>query len=205
VTARGVLTQLPEQPIHTFERPARLSDWSPDQQWIVASETSPGSRDDIWLVPASGGSPRGYAQSPFNEVQGVISRNGAWLAYASDESGRFEVYVDSFPTPGRRARLTTGGGSDPRWSGRGTELFFRRADEIHAVAVDMSGQLPEAVSSDRLVAAGREVRAYDVSPDGLRFLLNLPAADVRPRPISVVLNWRTLLQDNDEEALKRRE
>ena len=156
----------------------------------IVSETSPGSRDDLWIVPAAGGEPRAYVQSPFNELQGAFSPDGQWLAYASDESGRFEIYVDSFPSPGKRARVTSGGGSDPRWD-RSGRLYFRRGTEIHTAAIARDGVVPEALSSERLFDAADEIRAYDVAPDGQRFLLNLPQHEAAPRLIAVVVNWRT--------------
>ena len=103
-------------------------------------------RDDLWLVPASGGEAAvPYVNSTFNESQGVVSPDGKWMAYALDESGRFEIYIDSFPKPGTRARLTTGGGSDPRWRADGRELYVRRGSEVHVVSPFTEQGTPEAV------------------------------------------------------------
>jgi hypothetical protein len=115
------------------------------------------------------------------------------VAYASDESGRFELYVDSLSTPGSRARLTTGGGLDPRWRAGGAELYFRRGTEVHAVSLVATGATLEAASSERLFDAGAEIRAYDVTADGQQFLLNVPAADAGPRPMTVLVNAGSLL------------
>jgi hypothetical protein len=196
LTRRGARAQLAEDTVRKFERPIRVSDWTADQQWMIVSETNPGSLDDLWIVPAAGGGDaRPYVQSPFNERHGVVAPDGNWLAYASDESGRFEIYVDSFPTPGRRARVTSGGGTDPRWDRSGI-LYFRRGNEIHSATIDRNAAMPEALSSARLFDAGQELRAYDVAPDGQRFLLNLPHTDSTPRPVRVVVNWlSTLIPD----------
>jgi Tol biopolymer transport system component len=195
IVSRGIMAELPDDVVARLERAARITDWSHDGQWIVISQAHPGSREDVWLVPARhGAEARAYAQSPFNEVHGVVSPDGRWLAYASDESGRYEIYVDAFPTPGTRGRLTSGGGVMPRWSRDGSELYFRRGTEIHVVRPTLSGPLPEAASSDRLFDARVDIRAYDVAPDGQRFLLNLPGAPTGSRPISVVVNWRPLLR-----------
>jgi Tol biopolymer transport system component len=115
------------------------------------------------------------------------------MAYVSDESGRPEIYVDQFPAPGARARLTAGGGTEPRWRRDGGEIFFRRGSEIHAVRLQAAGATLEAVSSERLFDAGAEIRSYDVTPDGQRFLVNVPAPGAAPRPLSVIVNLRSLL------------
>jgi Tol biopolymer transport system component len=194
LTRRGAMAALPEDVVYKFDRPIRVSDWSADQQALIVSVSRPESRDDIWIVPAAGGAePKPYVWSPFNELQGAIAPDGQWLAYTSDESGRFEIYVDSYPAAGRRARVTSGGGTDPRWD-RAGRLYFRRGSEIHVASIAAAGALPEALSSERLFDAGQEVRAYDVAPDGQRFLLNLPQPDAAPRPMSVIVNWRGLIQ-----------
>jgi Tol biopolymer transport system component len=193
ITARGVMAELPDEVVSRLEHPTRLGDWSRDGQWLVVSQTRAGTRDDLWLIPARPDlEARAYAQSPFNEVHGAVSPDGKWLAYASDESGRFEIYVDAFPTPGTRGRLTSGGGVSPRWNRDGTEIYFRRGTEIHVVRPALSGALPEAASSDRLFDVRVDIRAYDAAPDGQRFLLNIPAAPTDPRPTSVIVNWSPL-------------
>ena len=135
-----------------------------------------------------------YAQSTFNESQGVVSPDGKWMAYALDESGRFEIYVDSFPKPGTRARLTTGGGSDPRWRADGGEVYFRRGTEIHVVsplhrARDAGGGVLERLF-DAVWTCGRTMS----SDDGQRFLINVSTPEAAPRPFSVLVNLRSLLR-----------
>ena len=195
VTLRGALATLPEQSVAKFDHPVRVSDWSPDQKWIVLNGSRPSTQDDILLVPSDGnGTVVPYAQSNFNEIQGVVSPDGRWLAYASDESGRYEIYVDSFPTPGTRARLTTGGGVEPRWRGDGGELFYRRSNEMHVVNPIGPDGITEAISSERLFEVPTDVRSYDVSSDGQRFLLNVPKAESERPLVTVLVNVRTLLR-----------
>jgi hypothetical protein len=194
LAVRGVGAELPEETLYRSDGPLRVTAWSPDGQWIIVTRTRPDTRGDVWVVPAAGGGDaRPYAQSPFNETDAAISPDGRWLAYASDESGRFEIYVDSFPAPGRRGRLTSGGGTDPRWSRDGAELYFRRGTELHVLRPALTGQLPEAAASDRLFDTRVDIRAYDVAADGQRFLLNLPAAQSDPRPFAAIVNWRALV------------
>lgn len=201
LTVRSAMADAPDETVRKFDHPVRISDWSPDFRWILVTETNPASHDDIWLVsPDSASGARAYAQSPFNEGHGVVSPDGRWIAYASDESGRAEIYVDTFPAPGRRGRMTSGGGADPRWRADGGELYFRRGTEIHAVTPSFTGPLPEAAASERLFDARADVRAYDVSADGRRFLLNLPAIDNASPLVNVIVNVSTVLRTSSGAA-----
>jgi eukaryotic-like serine/threonine-protein kinase len=161
----------------------------------VLTGSRPTTHDDVLLLPAAGeGTAVPYAQSTFNEIQGVVSPDGRWLAYASDESGRYEIYVDSFPAPGTRARLTSGGGGDPRWRADGAELFFRRGSEVHVVSRTGEDWNSEALASERLFELPTEIRAYDVSADGQRFLVNVPKAETARPLLTVLVNVRSLLR-----------
>ncbi|HUE89922.1 MAG TPA: hypothetical protein VMO26_27910 [Vicinamibacterales bacterium] len=194
VTMRDGRASSPETALRKFDNPVRVTDWSAGGEWIVVTEVRGDTRGDIVLMHVDGGGdPRSYATSAFNETHGVVSPDGRWMAYASDESGRPEIYVDAFPAPGHRARLTVGGGTDPRWSLDGGELFFRRGSEIHAVRLRASGSTREAASSERLFDAGGEIRSFDVTSDGARFLVNVPAPEAAPKPMTVVVNVRSLL------------
>jgi Tol biopolymer transport system component len=193
ITVRDAAAAEPDVTLRKFPNAVTVTDW-PDDRWLIVTESRPDSRNDILVIPAnSTGESRDYAHTPFNEAQGVVSPDGRWLAYSSDESGRFEIYVDAFPTPGRRGRLTVGGGAEPRWRRDGTELFFRRGSELHAVRVGLTGEVPVALASERLFDAGAEIRAFDVAPDGQRFLLNVPAPGSGTKPMTVLVNVRSLL------------
>jgi serine/threonine-protein kinase len=194
ITVRSVLAGSAEEAIRTFDLPVRLWDWSADGEQFVVGYARPGTREDIFLVTANGtGESTAYAQSAFNDTHAAISPDGFRLAYASDESGQPEIYMDSLPTPGHRVRLSVGGGSEPRWSKSGNEVFFRRGSEIHMVTVSFNGDVPVATSTTRLFDAGGKIRSFDVSADGERMLVNVPSPGVKAQPISVVVNWRSLL------------
>jgi len=194
---RGVQRQLPEQPLRQFDVPVRLWDWTRDARRFMIGMTRPGTKDDLFVVAASANpstlelSP--YAQSAFNETQAAVAPDGRWIAYASDESGRPEIYVDAFPAPRHRIRATDGGASEPRWSEHGDELYFRRGSEIHALIVTRNADSLEASSSTRLFDAGSDIRSYDSAPDGSRFLLNVAAPRSKAPSITVIVNWQSLL------------
>jgi Tol biopolymer transport system component len=153
------------------------------------------TREDLWLVPVrSGASPRAVVSSPFSDVQGQVSPDGRWIAYASDESGLLEVYVEALvdrsPGSGTRERVSNGGGSDPRWSRSGRELFFRRGREIH-VAMPASGRGQNAAATTSMMFQTEEpARSFDATPDG-RFLLSLPVA-APPPPATLIVHWSSV-------------
>ena len=133
-----------------------------------------------------------------------LSPDGRWMAYASEESGRREIYVQAYPGPGGRWQISNDGGNEPLWSASGRELFYRSGDRMMGVDITTEGEFlagkPRQLFEGSYVrAAAGYVRAnYDVSPDGQRFLM-LKSVEQKPAPLTqihVVLNW--------SEELKRR-
>ena len=189
VMIRGAGAVLPEQTIASFDTPVQVWDWSRDGRHLLIGRTDPGTRDDLWiLAPREGAEPQPYVISAFNQTYGVFSPDGRFIAYASDESGKFDIYVDTLPRGNNRVRVTTAGGTEPRWSRDGSRLFFRRGSELHAVELNRQGNELAVGAINRLFDAGAPVRSYDVSPDG-RFLLNLPAGMKSRNPMTVVHHW----------------
>ena len=194
VTVRGAGAVLPAETIARFDEAVRVTDWMPDGRGLIVSRTMPGTREDLWLVPTEGhGEPRALVATPFADVQAAISPDGRLVAYASDESGQFDVYVervqDRSPGPGTRERVSSGGGSDPRWSHDGQELFFRRGSQIHAATPALGRGQNALAATSILFDTKVGVRAFDVAPDGRRFLLNLPASSASAAPATLIVNW----------------
>jgi serine/threonine protein kinase len=176
--------------------------WSRDGRFLLYSKFSTQSGLDIWALPLDGSHPPfAVAQSPAAEDLGQFSPDGRWVAYQSNESGqRFEIYVQSFPSPTTKMKVSVGGGVQPRWSYDGRELFYVAPDGRMTsvpVATQPHGGLipgtPTALFAARLVqndnSIGREIPHYDVARDG-RFLLVSPPGDAIPPSIHVLLNWK---------------
>jgi len=150
---------------------------------------------DLRLLPLSGDlTPRSFLSTPFDERHARVSPDGRWIAYDSDDSARYEVYVQSFPQPGGKWQISTAGGVQPRWRRDGKELYYLAPDRsLMAVPVKGGGAtfeagIPEALFTTELPVLTGPTR-YAVAGDGQRFLVTIPEGDPTPAPITVVLNW----------------
>jgi Tol biopolymer transport system component len=179
------------------------NDVSPDGRYLLYREFNPGTRGDLKFVALTGDrQPRTFLASKDDETNGDFSPDGKWVAYASDESGRKEIYVASFPEPTRRFRVSTEGGTQPRWSRDGKELFYVRSGQLMTAAVGREGDGLTFGESRPLfplhlfstIDPGFDVvTRYDVAPDG-RFFALLRGGDEAPTPLVVVLNWQEMLK-----------
>ena len=175
------------------------SDWSPDGKFIVLRRSGEKTASDLWLLSLTGDrQAKPWLATQFNENWGKVSPDGQWLAYQSDESGRNEIYVQTFPEPGRKVRVSQGGGILPRWRRDGKELYYIGADDRLMAASVTTGTSFTARAPVALFAVGdygrRQNRyVYDVSADGQKVLLLRPL-DTATRPLTVVQHWTALLK-----------
>jgi len=167
---------------------------------------------DIWALPlreapARQGAavidedrkPLSLVKTSFNESIAQFSPDGKWIAFESDESGHFEIYLQPFPGPGGTTRVSTNGGAQVRWRSDGKELFYIALDgRLMSVPIQVAsnGQTIEPGTAIPLFAthSGSVVsipfnQQYDVSPDGQRFLMSTLRSD-NASPITVILNWQ---------------
>jgi serine/threonine-protein kinase len=152
--------------------------FSSNGKWLAFEELSSQTQSDLWTLPLEEvesdhprtGKPERFLATPFNETSPMISPDGRWLAYSSDESGSFEVYVRRFPEAGGKWRISTSGGSNPIWSKTRAELFFRSDQGISMVNYTMNGDAFVA-SKPRLWAEKRDVSFFAPAPDGDRFAI----------------------------------
>ncbi len=174
--------------------------WSPDDQKILCMHLTP-SGSHLELIPAAGGNPIPFLASKGNESNGQISPDGKLAAYASDESGNWEIYVTTFPAAAGKWQVSRGGGTEPRWRGDGKEIFYLGPRGM-LMAVPVSGEsgfstrAPAALFQVRGRAAisSTDVFTYDVAKDGKRFLVNRYVKPDRIMPLTIVLNAGTQSQ-----------
>ena len=172
---------------------AFVEDWSRDGRFLLYGAGA-GGRDGLWAIPLSGErKPFPVVQSSFPKDEPHLSPDGRWLTFLSAESGRAEIYVQAFPGPGPRARVSTGGGGQPRWRGDGRELFYRALDgTLMSVAMNAGATIepgaPRKLFSTKL-PMDETLDEYAVTADGQRFLVLVPLGEAAPSPITVVLNW----------------
>ena len=168
---------------------------SPDGQLLAFIELNSTTGFDIWVLRLNDRKAQPFLRTRFNETAPRFSPDGRLLAHISDESGRFEIYVQPYPVPGGKWQISTEGGMEPIWNRNGRELFYRNGDKM--MAVDIGTQPSFAAGKPRMLFEGRYVPPpvpivnYDVSPDGQRFLMLKPneSAEAAPTQINVVLNW----------------
>jgi eukaryotic-like serine/threonine-protein kinase len=169
-------------------------DVSPDGRWLAFSVGDPRTKSDIWLLSLSGdrkASP--LIATPFSENNARFSPDGRWLAYDSDETGKNEVFVQPFPPTGEKWQVSTSGGTSPRWSTAGRELvYFELPDKRKLVQIRTAPSFQASVPTDLISTP--HPQGSDVTRDGQRMLVNLPAAEVAPNPMTLVLNWTSGLR-----------
>ena len=172
--------------------------WSPDGKFLLYWTFSGESKRQLWTLPLFGDrKPIPYLQTEFEETAGQFSPDGKWIAYVSDESGKSEVYVRSFPASGSKLLVSIAGGLQPKWRGDGKEIFYLApGDKLMAAKVKQNGSTLEIAAVTPLFQAHAEPFRpnYDASPDGQRFLILISEPQKLPSPITVVLNWTAELK-----------
>jgi Tol biopolymer transport system component len=178
-------------------------DWSPDGSLLLAyGRVRDGEgrlgQPDLWVVPLdSEAAPYPLLETPFNEWDAGLSPDGRWLAYGSDETDQNEIYVTSFPEPGRRWQVSKDGGIFPEWSSDGDELFYLDLNNfLMAVAVDLEGDTFVPGESSALFQTRTTTDKGDpfsVSPDAERILIIETQEDAAASQINLLVGWKQLL------------
>jgi serine/threonine protein kinase/Tol biopolymer transport system component len=170
-----------ETPLLSSAVDEQVEDWSKDGKFL-AYKLGQGAYDDLYVLPLTGEDkkPIAVVTGPYKKDEAQFSYDGKWLAYTSNESGTFEVYVDSFPNKGEHLRVSAlGGGGQPRWTRDGKTLYYRGPDGA-AMAVDLKvGTRLEAAAARRIFPSFTTAPSsrdparhqWNVTPDGLRFLV----------------------------------
>jgi eukaryotic-like serine/threonine-protein kinase len=186
----------PEKPLLTrrVNNDVVPNSWSADdQQVLCTNQTSP--HWYLVLLPAAGGTPVPLLNSKANESNGQISPDGKWVAYASDETGVWEIYVTSFPGTAGKWQVSRGGGTEPRWSGDGKEIFYiGSSGTLMTVPVNSENVFATGTPTPLFQIHGRapisstDIFTYDVTKDGKRFLVNHYVKPEHVPPLTILLN-----------------
>jgi hypothetical protein len=185
-------------------QPKFPTDWSADGRFLLYAEITGKTLLDLWVLPEPGSSgdrkPVPFLQTQFNETQGQFSPDGRWIAYSSDESGRYEVYVRPFPPGAGKWKISISGGEFPRWRHDGKELFYLSPERKLIAAAVKAGSgaervfevsAPETLFDSHAASTnpGFNYFPYAVAADGKRFLMNTGVGDTAETPLTVVVNW----------------
>jgi Tol biopolymer transport system component len=196
--ASGAGTDEPLFADDTFKFP---TSWSRDERWLLYTSVNQRTKDDLWLLPMTAGTPRTpepFLVTDYNESDATFSPSGRYVAYVSNESGTSEVYVRSFPaSTGGKWVVSSGGGYQPRWRNDGRELIYVSGNgeltsvELGAGAAFAPGPRKTLFKAP-IFGGGASVnnRYWDLTPDGQRFLITT-SGDSNGSPLTVVLNWQT--------------
>jgi Tol biopolymer transport system component len=169
------------------------TDWSSDGRYVLFDAADSFNKYDVWVLPLFGDrSPFPFLKTEFDEQGGRFSPDGQWVAYFSNESGRYEVYVRPFPKSDEKWQISTNGGVQPRWTRNGKELFYRDlSGKLMAVTVKTKPKFEASVPKALFEISSS---SYAVTADGQRFLVTVPTQISKVSPITVVLNWATTLK-----------
>jgi Tol biopolymer transport system component len=173
-------------------------DWSPDGRSLVYYVPDPKTGTNLWVLPLATRVPFVFLKTDANELWGQFSPDGHWMAYQSNDTGRYEIYIRPFPKPGAAIPISAGGGVYPRWSRDGKELYFIAPDakmmavSIRTTETALDAGAPATLFQTRRLGGGLNVigrsHQYDVARDG-RFLINVDV-ESSPTPITLLLNWK---------------
>jgi Tol biopolymer transport system component len=191
------------------ERPGESmipSDWSRDGRWLLTRESDAETKYDIWRIPVTPDgrlrqdeAPAPYLRTRFNESQARFAPepNPRWVVYVSDESGQSEVYIDAFPEPRGKKRVSIAGGIAPQWGPGGRELYYVSPDnKLMVVDLKLGADTVESSTPRELFPLSLRSSAgptYQASQDGHRFLV-LAKAETVPEPLNVIVNWPAVLR-----------
>jgi serine/threonine protein kinase len=194
-----------EEPVFETKQDELIPDWSPDDRFLIFRAHPPAAViSDIWAVPLAGTrKPFPVVETEFDERNAKFSPDSKWIAYQSNESGRYEIYIRPFPNAREKSqfRVSTNGGAQPTWRRDGKELYYVALDDrLMAVPIQVAPNAaavaagtPVALFASRIVGGAVQPNPqYTPSPEGKRFLIHTVGEIVNSSPITVILNWKAI-------------
>lgn len=192
VSGTGAQDKIADTPIWMV-----LSDWSKDGRYLIGDIQENTTREDVFFVDLKGDRKiTKFLQTPASEQAATLSPNGKWLAYVSDESGRFEVYVVAFPGPGGKWAISSSGIdilTPCSWSADGKELYYQSSGKIMAVPIQNTDSF-QFGTPQPLPMSTTDISGFTTGPTSGRFLVLRRSGQAEPSPIHLVLNWTELLR-----------
>jgi Tol biopolymer transport system component len=186
-----------EELVLDTDEPKGPTSWSRDGKYLLFNSFATDTKADVWVMSMTGDpDPRPVLKTEFMELGAQFSPDGKWIAYTSDESGRFEVYITPFPGPGRKWQVSSSGGLAPRWRGDGGEIYFQTLNN-QMIAVGLGYE-----NSALVVRGETELfqfptgRGYDVTANGTKFLV-IDEEDRVFSPLTIVVNWTKEIEDKN--------
>jgi Tol biopolymer transport system component len=163
--------------------------WSGDGKWIVVTQLDPDTSQNIWLLPAAGGDLKPYVRGPTRDIGGLVSPDGRWLAYSAEDTGRFELYVQSFPEPGKRVQVSREGASVSWWTRDGRQLLYLDGAYRTLWRVDVEpGAAIRFGTPAKIATLPVDIVGIDAMPDRQKFLAIVPER-AGAGSVTVVQNW----------------
>jgi Tol biopolymer transport system component len=197
---RSVNSSEPDQLLLKSPNSKGATDWSADGRFLLYESREPKTGSDLWALDLKEPQKQlPLVQTDFEDGNGQFSPDGKWIAYESNEFGRFEVYVQPFPGPGRKTQVSLKGGGQVRWRRDGKALFYIALDDRLTEVPLRFNASGEAVEPDPAISlftthvggARQERQQYAVSSNGDRFLMNVVTQETSASPITVILNWKS--------------
>ena len=199
----------PERLVSTSSLSFRYPEWSPDGKHLIYGTENPGAAHDVWYVETqrdtAASEPVAFLQTSFDERSATFSPDGGFVAYVSDESGQFEIYVTPFPDGGSKWRVSENSGTQPRWSKDGKELFYVKDDTLMAVSVSTTpsfsvGPTTELFAAPLCAPPGPEHNTT-FRPTGNASLCRgtLESEQAQAPSIHIVQNWYEEFRDREQD------
>jgi Tol biopolymer transport system component len=183
-----------QEKLDTPPASSSVASWSSDGRYIFLNLQNNATRFDIYYFDLNGDRKLTvFLNTPANENAAVLSPNGKWLAYDSDESGRYEVYVTAFPGPGGKWQVSNGGGISPSWSADGKQLYYHSGDKLMSVPIQNAEKF-EFGAAAALPIHLNEFDALGPVAPGERFPALKPLSGGQSNPQEVILNWTGVLK-----------
>lgn len=176
-------------------------DWSPDRKLVLYEQLAKDRKQrDIFASPLDGGEPISLAASMYDERHPSVSPTGRWLAYISNDTGAYEVYVQTFPQPVAKKRISNGGANQPLWRADEKELFYSSPDnvlmavEVRTDGAELVAGTPKALFPLKSAPPSFATPFWKPLRDGLHFLVLRLAVPAQGQPVTIVTNWQAELK-----------